>query len=164
MMRQVRKTAMELIKYYKVPGGTTSDWSPAKLRKFGTKIINIMNRNGRGVFNYENIAVKFHQSYTGARRLLQDGSELQATINYNSTDDEDVFQAMSEAETSIDSTELITELNQEPEFDITGTIEETVSTEESSVTLIDYADNFDDLSDEQQASLSYEVSEGIVKK
>ena len=160
MMRQVRKTAMELIKYYKVPGTTTSDWSKPKLRIFGNKIVNIMNRKGRGVFKYENIAVQFHQTYTGARRLLQDGSELQVSINYNSTDDEDVYQSLTEAETSIDSTELITELNQDPEFDITGTIEETVSTEESSVTVIDYADNYDNLSEEQQSSLSYEVSEG----
>ena len=69
---------------------------------------------------------------------------------------------MEDSSSGIDTTELVTELNQDPDFDITGTIEETVSLEESEVVVIDYADNFDELSDEQQASLSYEVSEGEI--
>ena len=149
-MRQVRKTAMHLINYYKVPGTIADDWSNTKLRKFGNKIVNMMNRNGRFILTSDNIAVQFNRVYTGSRRLLQsDGSELQATISYNSSDDSEVLAVMEDSSSGIDTTELVTELNQDADFDITGTIEETVSLEESEVVVIDYVDNYDGLSDTQ---------------
>ena len=150
MMRQVRKTAMNLINYYKVPGTIADDWSTTKLRKFGNKIVNMMNRNGRFILTSDNIAVQFNRVYTGSRRLLQsDGSELQATISYNSSDDSEVLAVMEDSSSGIDTTELVTELNQDADFDITGDIEETVSLEESEVVVIDYVDNYDGLSDTQ---------------
>ena len=57
MMREVRKTAMKLISYYKVPNSVADDWSNTKLRKFGSKIVNMMNRQGRFILTTENIAV-----------------------------------------------------------------------------------------------------------
>ena len=65
---------------------------------------------------------------------------------------EEVLAVMEDSSSGIDTTELVTELNQEDDFDITGDIEETVSLDESEVVVVDYVDNFDDLSDSEQDS------------
>ena len=56
-LNHVRVTALKLINYYKMPNTIVSDWSETKLRRFGNKIVNIMNRRTNRIVKFDRIAL-----------------------------------------------------------------------------------------------------------
>ena len=154
-LHQTRVTALNLISYYEMPGTAVDGWSNLKLRKFGNKIVNMMTKRTNKIVNFESIALEWEKTYKGNRRLLQDEPAIQLTTSVNSTSEDEIMTTYTELESGFTEDEIMTELADDPdnEFDDVSGVTEVVATEESEILITDYVEGYDDLTEEQQASI-----------